>query len=172
MQTSDTSVTEGAVPQGYVKFQNIKDKYFFDMDLWRIKNGVYTMNPYTGKSNIDEAITYWTQLIPPESNFYEWASTKYTALEIIINAIYQRIFVLNRKILETESGTKYKNELKQLEEEIQKLQNDINVLKEANKQLTQAAEKISKLAEKKRRQEQEDEREERAARREAKKVRT
>lgn len=163
MEIKTTSVGEGAVPLGYVKFLNIKDKYFYDLDLWEIKNGKFISD--SGYSNIDKAITYWTQLIPPESNFYIWASAKYTALEIIINAIFQRIFAYNRRISEAESEAKSENEKKQLEEEVKQIQNDISVLKKANKELTQIAEKIVKLREKQKREEQQEDRERRARRR-------
>lgn len=163
--TWDTSVDEDALPQGWIKFLNIKDKAFFDLSLWEIKHGKYIIYPGE-KSNLDVAIQNWTQIIPPESNFYIWASAKYTALDIIINAIFQRIFAFNRQISDAESVAKSVCEKTQVEEDLKKIQNDISVLKKANKELTQVAEKITRLSEQVKREQQEEERAERAAKRE------
>ena len=163
----DTSVGEGALPQGWVEFLNIRNKYFLDMPLWEIKNGKYYINN-DGISNLDIAIRNWTQIIPPESNYYIWASAKYTALDIIINAIFQRIFAFNKQISDAESI----NEKTQLEEEIKKILNDITVLKKANKELTTVSEKITKLSEQVKRDAEAEARYERAAARAGKRIRT
>lgn len=161
MQTIDTSISEGAMQEGWVPFLNIKNKYFYDMDLWRIKNGVYQTNPDTGKSNLDIAIQNWTTLYPPESNFYIWASAKYTALEIIINAMFRIIFSYNLQISQLET----KEERENAQKMIKNLEDNIKLLKQANKEITQLSQEVFKLAEEEKRLEQKAERAERATKR-------
>ena len=162
MEILDTSAGEGAVSVGWVKFLNIKDKYFKDLSLWEIKNGKYIIED-NGYSNLNNAINYWTSIIPPQSNYYIWASAKYTALEIIINAIFQRIFALNKRISEAET----EQEKEQIQEEMKIINNDISILKTANKELTQVTEEITKFLEKVKREEEIVARDKRAAERAA-----